>query len=105
MALGYHVGVNAKENTMTRISTFCVASSTLAVLALSANAASAAGTHGSGGGGGGAGKAVTGTTTANKSLAKGKHFDKATLTIRKASGKASISEISVTKSTDPASVK
>jgi hypothetical protein len=31
----------AKENTMTRISTFCVLSSTLAVIALSANGASA----------------------------------------------------------------
>jgi hypothetical protein len=35
------MGVKTKENTMTRISTFCVVSSTLAVLALSANGASA----------------------------------------------------------------
>ena len=40
-ALGHHVEVNAKENTMTRISTLCILSSTLAVLGLASNGASA----------------------------------------------------------------
>jgi hypothetical protein len=38
----YRCSAHAKENTMTRISTFCVLSSTLAIIALSANGASAA---------------------------------------------------------------
>jgi hypothetical protein len=86
---GSYAEVNGREkNTMTRISTLCVVSSTLTVLALFANAAIAGGNHA---GGSSAGPAVTGTTnTLNATSGAG-------------AGKAKFNEFTIKKTTDSAS--
>jgi hypothetical protein len=82
---GSYAEVNGREkNTMTRISTLCVVSSTLTVLALFANAVNHAG-------GSSAGPAVTGTTnTLNATSGAG-------------AGKAKFNEFTIKKTTDSAS--
>jgi hypothetical protein len=61
--------INTKESTMTRISTLCVLSTTLAALALSANAASA----------GNVTPHFSTPTPTPKPLATGQHFPKTTI--------------------------